>query len=308
MKRNRILMSVASLAIIAAAPAPAKPGGGGGGGEQGRSGKADVDVGRSMDRAMDRTMERINNDSMGREMRDLGRLSREGAINANPRELERANSNSELSGAAGVEGTATRIRGNERSDRLESRARTDSRLEAASGQGNVKLTGVTTGMTVVDSGGATVGTVTGVNARGNGSARTVQVTLTNGTVISLSPRSLTLNNGVLTTSSLTSTANASNRRVNSQGPANASLRALTRASPNSVLAGAGVTTLTGLATGLTVNNSGGTAIGTVDSVLTNRAGAVVGINVDLAAGGTVFIPATTLTMNGTTVVTSSTQF
>jgi len=307
MLRNRILMSVASLAIIASAPALAKPGGGGGG-EQGRSGKADMDIGRSMDRAMDRTIDRINADSMGREMRDLGRLNSQGPANANPRALERANSNSVLSGAAGVNGTATRIRGNDRSDRLENRTVTGSRLDGASASGSVKLTGVTTGMTVVDASGATVGTVSGVSTKGNGSARNVQVTLTDGTVITLSPRSLSLNGDVLTTTSTTTNANALNRRVNSQGAAHASVRALTRASPNSALATAGVTTLTGLATGLSVNNSGGTAIGTVDSILTNRAGAVVGIRVDLTAGGTVFIPATTLSMDGTTVVTSSTQF
>jgi hypothetical protein len=57
-----------------------------------------------------------------------------------------------------------------------------------------------------------------------------------------------------------------------------------------------------------VNNSAGTSIGTVSGILTNQAGAVVGIQVNLTGGGTVTIPATTLTMNGTTVVTSSTQF
>jgi hypothetical protein len=156
-------------------------------------------------------------------------------------------------------------------------------------------------MTVVDSTGATIGTVTGVTTVGNGSARTVQVTLTGGQVINLSSRSLSLNGSTLTTSSLTS-------NVHSQGAAHANINGLIHASPHSALASAGVTTLTGLATGLTVNNSGGTAIGTVNQVFTNTSGAVVGIRVDLAGGGTVIIPATTLSINGTTVVTSSTQF
>ena len=93
-------------------------------------------------------------------------------------------------------------------------------------------------------------------------------------------------------------------RANSQGAAHANVNGLTHASPNSVLAGAGVTTLTGLAAGATVNSTGGSLLGTVDSVVTNKSGAVVGINVTLDGGGTVFIPATTLTMNGTTVVTT----
>jgi uncharacterized protein YwbE len=163
-------------------------------------------------------------------------------------------------------------------------------------------------MTVIDTSGATVGTVSGISTRGNGSVRNVQVTLTNGQVVTLSSRNLSLSNGVLTTNGVTTNANASNRRVNSQGPAHASIQGLTHASPNSVLSSAGVTTLTGLTTGLTVNNSAGTSIGTVSGILTNQAGAVVGIQVNLTGGGTVTIPATTLTMNGTTVVTSSTQF
>jgi hypothetical protein len=173
-------------------------------------------------------------------------------------------------------------------------------------RGHARLTGITSGMNLVDSSGATVGTVTGVTTRGNGTVRNVQVMLADGRIITLRSQNLSLNDGVLATNTLV--GQAANRRVNSQGPFHASPQGLVHASPNSVLASAGVTTLTGLATGLTVNNLGGAAIGTVDSVLTNRAGAVVGINVDLVGGGTVFVPARTLTMSGVTVVTNSAQF
>jgi hypothetical protein len=166
---------------------------------------------------------------------------------------------------------------------------------------NSKLTGVTSGMTVVDSTGATVGTVTGVSTRGNGGTRSVQVTLANGQIITLSPNSLTLDGDVLTTTSLTT-------NVASQGAAHANINGLIHASPNSALSSAGVTTLTGLTTGLTVNNSGGTSIGTVDQVFTNSSGAVVGVRVDLTGGGSVILPATSLSMNGTVVTTNSTQF
>lgn len=162
---------------------------------------------------------------------------------------------------------------------------------------STSLSGVTSGMSVVDSGGATIGTVTGIRTVGNGSVNSVQVTLTDGTIINLGPNSLSLDGDVLTTSSLTS-------NVNSQGAANASINGLIHASPRSALALAGVTTLTGLDAGLTVNGSGGSAIGTVSSILTNRSGAVVGITVDLDAGGTVTIPATTLSMNGDIVDTT----
>jgi ribosomal 30S subunit maturation factor RimM len=152
-------------------------------------------------------------------------------------------------------------------------------------------------MTVVDSGGTTVGTVTGLRTVGNGSVKTVQVTLSDGSVIFLSPNSLTLNGDVLTTTSLTT-------NVNAQGAAHASIDGLIHANPRSALGAAGITTLTGLTTGLTVNGTGGTAVGTVSSVLVNQSGAVVGITVDLTGGGTVTIPATTLTMNGTVVDTT----
>jgi hypothetical protein len=154
-------------------------------------------------------------------------------------------------------------------------------------------------MTVVDGSGATVGTVTGIRTTGNGAAKSVQVTLTSGQVVNVDARSLNLSGGNLATTNVTG-------NVSSQGAAHASINGLTHASPRSALGAAGITTLTGLTTGLTVNNSGGTAIGTVSNVLTNRAGAVVGVQVNLTGGGTVTVPATSLTMDGTTVVTTST--
>ena len=95
-------------------------------------------------------------------------------------------------------------------------------------------------------------------------------------------------------------------RANSQGAAHANINGLAHASPRSALSSAGVTTLTGLTTGLTVNNSAGTSVGTVSNVILNRSGAVVGVQVNLTGGGTVTLPATSLSMDGTTVITSST--
>lgn len=93
--------------------------------------------------------------------------------------------------------------------------------------------------------------------------------------------------------------------MRSQGTAHASVNGLVHASPKSALARAGVTSLTGLTTGLAVNNSAGTKIGTVSNIFANRTGAVVGVQVSLNGGGSVTLPATSLSMNGTTVVTSS---
>lgn len=104
-------------------------------------------------------------------------------------------------------------------------------------------------------------------------------------------------------------AKATNRRVKSQGAVNADINGQMNASANSALAGAGVTTLTGLTTGLAVKSSAGAEVGTVSEVMTNqKTGAVVGIRVDLAGGGSVVLPATSLSIDGSVVTTSATQF
>lgn len=288
MKRLTFIATMSALAVATAAPTLAKPGGGGGG-DRGNSINAGANAGGRG------TME-INR-GMGTSVRDSARANSRGSVNASDNALGHANSNSALSTEPAI-GTripesATRVRGKSNME--------TGTMSSTTAMASTKLTGVETGMTVNDSGGAAIGTVTGITTKGNGSIRTVQVTLTNGQIITLAPSSLTLDGDVLTTTSTTS-------NFKSQGAAHANINGLIHASPNSALASAGVTSLTGLATDLTVNTSGGTAIGTVDSIVTNRSGAVVGINVDLSAGGTVFIPATTLSMDGTTVITSSTQF
>lgn len=276
MTRNKILASIATIAIVTAAPTFAKPGGGGGGGH-GQGGVNAGSMGGGIGGGMGGGIGRGGGGGSGN-MGGADTMSRIDSTDS---------------------GSTTRIRGS-----------AEVGTRANMGQSGGNLSGLTDGMAVVDSTGATVGTVTDISTRGNsGRIRNVEVTLSNGDVITLAPNSLTLEDGVLTTSSVESTAKASNRRVNSQGPANANVNGLMNASPNSVLADAGVTTLTGLTTGLTVNNSAGTSIGTVTEVLTNRSGAVVGIRVDLTGdGGIVFIPATTLSIDGTIVTTSSTNF
>jgi hypothetical protein len=279
MKRLTFITTISTLAIAAATPALAAPGGGrGGGGDRGGlSAGANAGGGATIERGMGRgmergqTMDRINN----------GQLMK-----------------GEATTGTRIPDSATRIRS--KSD-MSGSSDTTTASAGITTMGKTTLTGVETGMVVNDSGGVAIGTVTGVTTKGSGSIRTVQVTLTNGQIITLSPNSLSLNSGVLTTTSVAT-------NVNSEGAAHANIKGLIHASPNSALASAGVTSLTGLDAGLTVNNSGGTAIGTVDSIITNRTGAVVAIRVDLTGGGTATIPATTLSMDGSTVVTSSTQF
>jgi sporulation protein YlmC with PRC-barrel domain len=170
------------------------------------------------------------------------------------------------------------------------------RLGSAAAHGT-PLTGITNGMSVFDTGGAAVGTVTNISTKGNGSVRDVQVTLADGSRILLSPRSLTQNGGVLTTNSLTTT-------VKSQGGYHASVNGLAHASPHSALNGVGITTFTGLAPGMPVNNNAGIGVGSVSGLVLNRSGAIAGIRVALNGGGTALIPAPSLAFNGTAVTTS----
>ena len=58
--------------------------------------------------------------------------------------------------------------------------------------------------------------------------------------------------------------------VNSQGAAHANINGLIHASPHSALASAGVTTLTGLATGLTVNNNAGALVLALNTLAEGR--------------------------------------
>jgi hypothetical protein len=289
MFRTNLTASIATVALIAATPALAAPGGGGGmglgaGGGIGASVRAGVAV----------------NTDIGVTVRDTARVQSQGSAKANARAQERANENSALSNDLSSETMTgsripTRLLQSDSSTRIS--ARNQSRISASANTRTQLSAQVTPGTSIADSSGATIGTVTGIRTTGNGAVKSVQVTLTDGTIINLGANSLSLDGDVLTTSSLTS-------NVNSQGAANASINGLVHASPRSALALAGVTTLTGLGAGLTVNGSGGTAIGTVSSVLVNRNGAVVGITVDLDAGGTVTIPATTLSMNGDIVDTT----
>lgn len=116
------------------------------------------------------------------------------------------------------------------------------------------------------------------------------------------------------TTTETNTDTTTNFSTNSQGAANS--QALQHASPtgiahaneNSVLARGSVSSdmLTGLTTGLTVNNSGGTTIGTVSQVITASDGSIRAVVVTEPGGETVRLPASSLTISGGVVTTTST--
>jgi hypothetical protein len=95
----------------------------------------------------------------------------------------------------------------------------------------------------------------------------------------------------------------------SQGPANASPNGIARANSRSVLAGGAVAadTLPGLTTGLTVQSSTGTEIGTVSQVVTGSDGSIRMVIVTSPSGETFRLMPTTLSISGDVVTTTSTD-
>src|SRR5437868_2454724 len=114
-----------------------------------------------------------------------------------------------------------------------------------------------------------------------------------------------------TTSTTTGTNFSTNSRatVHSQGPVNASPTGISHASSNSVLARGAVTSsaLPGLTTGLVVNNSGGTRVGTVTRVITGPNNTIRAVVVTSASGRTFTLPPSSLSISGNIVTTTSTR-
>lgn len=99
-----------------------------------------------------------------------------------------------------------------------------------------------------------------------------------------------------------------NRATNSQGLIHASPNAIARANSNSVLARGAVaaTALPGLTTGLTVQNTSGTSLGTVSQIVTGTDGSIRMVVVTTPQGQTYRLPATSLSISGGVVTTTST--
>ena len=96
--------------------------------------------------------------------------------------------------------------------------------------------------------------------------------------------------------------------LHSEGPENASATGISHSSSNSVLARGSVSSnsLPGLTTGLTVNNSSGTSIGTVSQVITGTDGSIRAVVVTSPTGQTFRLPPSSLSISGNVVTTTST--
>lgn len=113
-----------------------------------------------------------------------------------------------------------------------------------------------------------------------------------------------------TTSTTTDTNFSTNSQatMHSQGPSHASPTGIAHANSNSVLARGAVasSTLTGLATNMTVNNSTGTQIGTVTQIITGPNNTIRAVVVTTSTGKTYTLPASSLSISGGVVTTTST--
>jgi hypothetical protein len=229
--------------------------------------------------------------------RDAARVNSQGPANASPTGIAHANSNSVLSSSS--TGTLNRIFPGTRTT-----------TSVTSGT----LAGLTTGMTLM-SNGTSVGTVQQIRTTGNGSVAVIIVRGTNGGFYAVPANKLTLSGGALSTTARltgvngsTSTAMNSQARLNSQGPLHASATGIAHANVHSVLAGGAVasTALPGLATGLTVNTSGGTTLGTVTQIATGSDGSIRQVVVTSSTGQTYRLSPSSLSISGSVVTTTQT--
>jgi hypothetical protein len=291
MLRKIILCTLASAMIPAAAIS--HPGGGGGGmgmgGPPGGMGGMGNAGGFGLSGPMGMGAGGMGNigiggmNSVGVATRDASRINGQGPANASATGIAHANQNSVLAG-------------------------TSSTAMVTSGA----LAGLTTGTTLFSNGMA-VGTVQQIRTTGRGSVAMVVVKGTNGGFFVVPANRLTLSGGTLSTTARFAGINASTNvsagsqaRLNSQGFAHASPTGIAHANAHSVLAAGAVAgaTLPGLATGLTVNTSGGTMLGTVSQVVTGSDGSIRLVVVRSSTGQTFRLVPSSLSISGGIVTTS----
>lgn len=288
---NKMLMAVMASTALASAPLLAAPGGGGGG-----HGAAGGGHGASAGGNAGGNAGGIGGGPAGAALD--ARMNSMGLENASPTGVGHASPNSALSGNA----TATvRTNSSAGMDRMFPGTRASTSIKTGS------LAGVSTGMTLT-SNGTTVGTVQQIRTSSDGTVRVVVVQGTNGRMFAIPVNKLTLANGTLAT---TARLNGINGGANSalavnRGLMHASPTGIAHANSHSVLAGGAVASavLPGLTTGLAVQSSAGTSLGTVSQVVTDSSGNIRLVIVTSPAGQTLRLAPATLTMSGNTVVTT----
>jgi len=185
MLRNVLTAGIAVTALAFAAPTLAKPGGGAGAGAG-----ANVNAGA-------RGPSQTGIDA---------RVNSQGSINASPQGVLRSNTNSAVQGTTTTTTPTVRAPNSQgllhANPRAISRANSNSVL-ARGAVPSASLPGLTTNMTVNNSTGATIGTVSQVITGSDGSIRAVVVTSPTGQTFRLAPSTLSISGGVLVTTSTT---------------------------------------------------------------------------------------------------------
>jgi sporulation protein YlmC with PRC-barrel domain len=227
------------------------------------------------------------------------RMNSMGAANASSTGIDNANANSALN----TSGTTT-LRGSA-ADRMFPGTTATGRVTSGT------LAGLATGMTLMSNGTA-VGTVQQIRTAGNGSVVLVVVQGTNGRLFPIPASKLSLTNGVLTTTARLNGINGGNVAFAnpaagvSQGPMHASPTGIAHANSRSVLAAGAVasTALPGLATGMTVQTSTGTMLGTVTQIVTGTDGTIRMVIVTSSTGQTFRLSPSSLTISGGVLTTT----
>lgn len=190
MIRNILRTTIAATAIALAGPALADPGGGHGGGQGNNAGgnvNVNTNAGVPSQNALD------------------SRVNSQGPVNASPNGIENSSPNSVLkTNPAAPATTTTTVRGQ---GTLHANPNAVGRASSSSvhARGTVQasaLPGLTTGLTVNGKAGTSIGTVSRVVTDANGNIRLVLVTGTNGRTLRLMPNTLSINAGVVTTTSM----------------------------------------------------------------------------------------------------------
>ena len=163
--RNLLIAAVSTAALTIAAPALAAPGGGGGPSAAG--------IG--------------------------ARVNSQGAINASPNGVLNSNVNSAVHGTATTTTRATNSQGLQHASPTGISHSSSSSVLARGAVAGTALPGLTTGLTVQNSSGVTLGTVSQVVTGTDGSIRLVIVTSPSGQTLRLAPTTLSISGGVVTT-------------------------------------------------------------------------------------------------------------
>ena len=177
------------------------------------------------------------------------------------------------------------------------------------------LTGLTKGMTLYSNGMA-VGTIRDIRTKSDGSVAVALVKGVNGSMFAVPANKLSLAGGTVSTTARLNGINGSRDlgvaastqgRLNSQGLQHASVTGISHANQHSVLASGSVasTALPGLTTGLAVQTTMGTALGTVSQVVTGSDGSIRLVIVTSSTGQTYRLSPSSLSISGGVLTTTA---